>query len=120
MTSLAGKRILIVEDEMMLALTLEDHLLQAGVIAIGPAMRLETAIALAKAEPLDAAILDINIDGGRSYPVADVLLSRSIPFVFATGYGHVESRSDLECIPTITKPYLFAAIRDALANVLRR
>jgi CheY-like chemotaxis protein len=84
---LSGKRILVVEDEFMIAEGLAGMLEQCGVEVVGPAPTVGAALALATTEDqLDCAILDINLRGQMSYPVADALQERGIPFVFATGY----------------------------------
>jgi CheY-like chemotaxis protein len=80
-------RVLIVEDEAAISMLIEDMLLDLGIEIVGPASRLDPALQLAREAEFDAAILDINIGGVQSYPVADVLLSRGIPAIFATGYG---------------------------------
>ncbi|RYD46101.1 MAG: response regulator, partial [Sphingomonadales bacterium] len=86
MTMLAGLRVLIVEDEPVVAMCLEDILEELGCVTVGPANRLSEGLALAEG-PLDAAILDINLAGERSNAIAQRLHDRSIPFAFASGYG---------------------------------
>ncbi|MBE9607064.1 response regulator [Acetobacteraceae bacterium H6797] len=103
--SLAGKNILIVEDEMIVAMDLEDSLRRHGAKVIGPALRLKTALDLAGSAAIDAAVLDVNLNGERSYPVAQLLLERGIPFLFATGYGHVEQEMRFAEVPLLKKPY---------------
>ena len=80
-------RILIVEDEMTIALLLEDMVVDLGHEPAALAMRLPQALQLAETEALDLAILDVNLDGRMSFPVAEVLERRGVPFLFATGYG---------------------------------
>jgi len=80
-------RVLIVEDEMLVAMLIEDVILDLGHEVVGPAMRLETALEAVETENLDFAILDINLAGKQSFPVADLLADRGIPFIFASGYG---------------------------------
>lgn len=80
-------RILVVEDEMTIALMIEDMLIDLGHVVVDLPMRLAPALAAAHTADIDFAILDINLDGVKSYPVAQVLLERGIPFAFATGYG---------------------------------
>lgn len=85
---LNGVRVLIVEDEPLVAILLEDMLGEFGCEIAGPAYSLEEAIAAARSEdPVDLAILDVNLRGAPVYPVAEVLVERSIRFVFASGYG---------------------------------
>ena len=117
MTIFTGKYVLIVEDEPIVAMCLEDVIAALGCRVIGPAARLDQAIALAGHEPIDAAILDVNLGEDRSYPVADLLRARSIPFVFATGYASAgyERMPDAQFIE---KPYTAAQIRSALGEMI--
>lgn len=87
MPSLEGKRILVLEDEPLVAMLLEEMLLDFGCEVIGPAYSIAQAVPLALEQPLDAAVLDINVNGEMSHSVAAILHSRGVPFVFATGYG---------------------------------
>lgn len=102
--SLEGINVLAVEDEMLIAMMLEDILEDAGcnVIVAG---HLEEALMLAQKRDLDAAILDENLHGMRSYPVAEALHARGIPFIFATGYGEANLRALYPDRPVIAKPY---------------
>lgn len=86
MSSFAGKRILVLEDEFLLAMDVVDTLEGLGAIVIGPAHRIDTALALL-GEPMDAALLDVNIGGVSSGPVAERLATLGVPVIFATGYG---------------------------------
>lgn len=111
------RRILLVEDEPIIAFALEDLVDELGFEVIGPAYRLSEALALADAVGLDAAILDVNLNEERSYPVADLLASRGIPFLFATGYaeGGVDWRGTAA---VIAKPYGREQLSKALAELL--
>lgn len=80
-------RILVVEDEMTIALMIEDMLTDLGHKVVGLALRFTQAVNLAKDAQIDFAILDVNLNGQNSFPVAELLEARGIPFVFATGYG---------------------------------
>jgi PAS domain S-box-containing protein len=82
-----GKRILIVEDSVLVALDIEGQLRDNGAVPVGPAYMLETAMSLAREEQLDAALLDVNISGRTIFPVAQILRARNIPFIFLSGYG---------------------------------
>lgn len=83
-----GLRVLLVEDEYLLADHLADVLASIGSTAVGPAGSVGHALELIRRAPrIDAAILDVNLDGERVYPVADMLRERGIPFVFSSGYG---------------------------------
>jgi two-component sensor histidine kinase len=118
-TSLKGSRVLIVEDAVLLALELETGLSEAGATVVGPAYELEEAIALLD-QPIDAAVLDANLNGRSVTPVAEVLHQRQIPFVFATGYGETGGAPGGFDAPVIRKPYdvtqVAAAVAELLAN----
>lgn len=111
---IGGKKVLIVEDEMLVAMNLEDLLIELGADVVGPAMRIETALELARTAAIDVAVLDINLHGGRSYPVAELLCDRGIPFIFATGYGHAEDQERFARVLTLAKPYRPTELADAL------
>lgn len=115
---LVGKRVLVVEDEMLVAMNLEDTLVDLGAEVVGPAMRLDTALELARIEQFDVAVLDINLHGGRSYPVAEALRERGLPFVFATGYGHAEGAEAFSDVAILVKPYRAEELADALKSAL--
>jgi CheY-like chemotaxis protein len=102
-SALAGKRILILEDEVLLALDAAETLEELGAVIIGPAHRVDAAMVLLDAIRPDAALLDVNIAGSTSSAVARRLLDMNVPFVLATGYG---SRSEIAggCA-VIDKPY---------------
>jgi DNA-binding response OmpR family regulator len=80
-------KILLVEDETMIALLLEDLLAELGHEVAGMALRLPEALEMARRAEIDFAILDVNLAGSASFPVSDVLAERGVPHVFATGYG---------------------------------
>jgi CheY-like chemotaxis protein len=86
-SKLQGLRILVVEDEALVALQLEDMLTELGCAVVGPASRVRQAHQLLDEQPVEAAVLDLNIAGELVYPVADELKSRGLPYIFATGYG---------------------------------
>lgn len=100
-----GRRVLVVEDEMMIALLIEDTLCDLGAEVVGPASHLDAALRLAGDGPLDAAILDVNIRGGNSYPVADILAERGIPFIFCSGYSDWAIEARHRGRPRLAKPY---------------
>jgi CheY-like chemotaxis protein len=116
MNGFAGKRVLIVEDEPVVAMCLEDMLDDLGCVTIGPASRLAEGLALASEVALDAAILDINLGGERSTAIAEMLRSRAIPFAFASGYGAPPPGFDDP--PMIEKPYRQAQIAAMLHQLL--
>src|SRR4030095_13766614 len=107
---IAGRRILVVEDEMLIAMEIEATLETLGCDIVGPVSTLETALQLAREMTLDAAILDITIRGGKSYPVAKELLSRDIPFALASGYGDWALPEAMRDRPRLTKPFTTAEL----------
>lgn len=98
-------RILLVEDEMLVAMLLEDMLAEAGHTLIGPLARVDQAIEAARQETIDLAILDVNVGGDEVYPVAKALAARNIPFAFATGYGAHGLLEPWQDRPTLQKPF---------------
>jgi CheY-like chemotaxis protein len=109
-------RVLIVEDEMTIALLLEEMVEELGHEVAGLAMRLPQAVELARTCVLDLAILDVNLDGHMSYPVAEILAGRDVPYVFATGYGSAGIEPDHRHGVIIKKPYAMADIQAAIEN----
>jgi CheY-like chemotaxis protein len=116
---LVNARILVVEDEMLVAALLEDRLAALGCRVIGPATAVADALELLKTEEVDAAVLDVNIGGEKVFPVADALAARNIPFLFATAYGaggvvEPHNRRDV-----LDKPYQARALEHALRSALQ-
>jgi len=112
---LTGRRILIVEDESLVAMLLETILEDMGCTPVGPAASVDEGLKLVS-EPgtLDAALLDVNVAGRQIFPVADALKARGVPFVFSTGYGEGGLPDEWRSQHTIQKPFTEAAVRDAL------
>ncbi|MBC7905561.1 MAG: response regulator [Rhodospirillaceae bacterium] len=102
---LAGLRVLVVEDDAMLAMALEMTLSDLGCEVVGLASNLTDAAPLAREATIDGAILDVNLSGEQVFPVADILAARNIPFVFATGYGVAGLRDCDRGRPVLQKPY---------------
>jgi DNA-binding response OmpR family regulator len=113
-----GKRALVVEDEAMVSMMLEDALTEMGCVIAGSAARLAEAQALAASLAIDFAILDLNLNGELSYPVAEVLAGRGIPFIFSTGYGPKALPAHLRDVLTIGKPFEFRELERAVAAAL--
>jgi CheY-like chemotaxis protein len=84
---LAGKRVLIVEDESMVAMLIEGLLEECECSIVGPCNTFEKALEAARTETFDLAVLDVNLRGTMVYPVAELLSARHIPFLFVSGYG---------------------------------
>ncbi|RKK02892.1 response regulator [Pseudoroseomonas wenyumeiae] len=103
--TLNGRRILVVEDEALIAMLVEDALLDAGAEVLGPAATVEEALALLEDSEIGGAVLDINLAGQLSTPVADLLAERGVPFVVATGYGAAGLPEHHRGVPVLAKPY---------------
>lgn len=104
----------------MVALLAERMLAELGCRVIGPAARLDKALELAERHAFDLAILDININGKKVYPVAAALAARGIPFVFTTGYGKARVCDRYRDRPTVQKPYRVEDLRTAIAAAYGR
>lgn len=113
-----ARRVLIVEDEMIVSMLLEDFLAEIGHEPVGPAARLDEALAMARDEALDAALLDLNLNGKETYPVADILAARGIPFAFATGYGPGGIPERYRNGPILPKPFRRADLERVLARMM--
>jgi PAS domain S-box-containing protein len=99
-----GNRVLLVEDEILVAMMMRDILTELGFSVIGPFSRLSEAMIAAVHDDIDAGIIDVNLGGEFVYPVADVLVARKIPFVFVTGYGVESIDGRFADIPIVKKP----------------
>jgi len=115
---LAGLHVLAVEDESLVAMWLEDLLTDLGCLVVGPANTINAALALLDQQPVDAAVLDINIAGEKVFPVADRLTALNVPFVFATGYGLSGVQEPHAHRPVIQKPYTTGTLQRALESVV--
>lgn len=114
-----GLRVLLVEDESVIAMVMEDLLVQFGHKVIGPVGRVNKAVEMAQHEALDVAILDVNLNGQEVYPVAAALSARGIPFIFTTGYGEDKLPPRYRNRPILNKPFQWRDLRDVLAKIGR-
>ena len=105
---------------MAVAMLLEDMLQDLGYEVVGPAARLAAALALAEGEALDGAILDVNLAGEPSYPVAEALGRRGVPFLFLTGYGSAGVEPAFRDRPVLQKPFAQAELEAKLKGALAR
>jgi CheY-like chemotaxis protein len=113
-----GKRILVVEDELMIRMLLEDMLGELGYTIAAEAARLDEALAAARNIEFDVAILDVNLNGQTTAPVAEALAARGTPFVFATGYGEHGLPEAYRDRPTLKKPFQMDGLNRALQSAL--
>lgn len=117
-TSHKGLRVLIIEDESMVAMLIEDMLADLGCTIAGVASRLDEAMGKVSSLAFDAAILDVNLNGSLTHPVAEALVERGTPFILATGYGASGVPETLRRVPVLTKPFYQRDLEQALAAAL--
>jgi CheY-like chemotaxis protein len=113
-----GQKILIVEDEAMIAIMLEDMLDELGYGVAGIAAKTPQALELIDSTPVDAAILDVNLSGQESYDIAAVLEERGIPFLFSTGYAALAVEERYRSRPFLQKPFRQEELQKALSKML--
>lgn len=117
---LAGQRVLLVEDSLIIALDAEDIATRLGAAEVATAASVDAALDLIAASAPTVAILDINLGNGNSFPIADALLELNVPFMFATGYGEQARFPDRHRgRPVVQKPYTIENVARALAEMLR-
>ena len=117
--SLEGARILVVEDNFLAAEVVRDVLERSGYTVIGPVGRVAQGLQLAQQEKLDGAVLDVNLNGDRCFPIAHALGSRGVPFMFLTGYdSSAMIPADLQGVRRLGKPVLEHQLIDALRELI--
>ncbi|UDL95521.1 response regulator [Lichenihabitans sp. PAMC28606] len=116
---LSGCRVLVVEDEILLAFELIDELQELGAIPIGPVPTVAEALAAIEATAIDAAMLNVHLRGQLSFAIANTLVERNIPFIFVTGNGSFVQEHFLD-IPAYLKPYDLPEIVDALELLIKK
>ena len=116
---LNGARLLIVEDEYLLAREMADYFENLGVEIVGPVGTVAHALALIASSHIQIAVLDVNLRNERVYPVADLLTLKQIPFVFASGYGSELEPDAYAGAPRCIKPIEFAVLADTLGERLK-
>jgi CheY-like chemotaxis protein len=102
---LSGLRVLVVEDESLIAMLIEDALTDLGCVLVAVASNLKDALHKAGALDFDIAILDVNLNGQSAFPVAELLVTRGVPFVFSTGYGALGLPDAFSGAPLLSKPF---------------
>jgi CheY-like chemotaxis protein len=118
--STPAKRVLVVEDELMIRMLLEDMLGELGYAIAAQAADIDQALAAAKSADFDLAILDVNLNGQPISPVADALAARGTPFVFATGYGERGLPEPYRDRPALKKPFQLDGLKQMLETALDR
>ncbi len=115
---LRGKKVLVVEDEALITMLFEDILADFACEVVGPAMNLRQATELAETAEIDVAILDVNLNGEPSYPVAAILQGRGVPLVFSSGYGSHGLPPEWQDRPTLPKPFTSDEVAEALSRLV--
>jgi DNA-binding response OmpR family regulator len=115
--SLVGKHILVVEDEYYIASDLKRALTKHGAVVVGPVGDVNKGLALLDHQPLDAAVLDVNLEGSTSYPIADLLVEHSVPYLFLTGYDGWSLPEKYRASPRVAKPFTVAAVLSAVEQL---
>ena len=117
--ALRGRRVLVIEDEMLVAMEFESLLQRQGCAVVGPASTVDRALALLNHDQPDAALLDLDLNGEPATAVAVALKTRGVPFVLVTGYGEAQSSEpELQGAPRVDKPVNHYALVRALAQVM--
>lgn len=118
MVELSGARVLLVEDEGLVALMIEDMLEELGLKVVASAAHVPKACELAARASFDLALLDVNLAGERVFPVARILRDRKIPFLFSTGYGGPPLEEEFRHAPAIGKPFSIDQLKEQLQTIL--
>ena len=116
---LFGKRVLVAEDEILVAMLLELILADAGCTVIGPFGRVSDALDALATETVDVALLDVDLSGEKVFPVADALSGRNVPFLFVTGYGRSALPKDHQDWEAVSKPFVPEQLAERLARKVR-
>ena len=116
--ALEGKRILVVEDSPVVAEASEFMLEDIGCLVVGPAGNMASALQLAEEEGVDGALVDVNIRGGKSFPVLRILERRGIPFLLTSGYADWTMPEEWRDRPRLAKPYTPNMLRESLLQLL--
>jgi CheY-like chemotaxis protein len=109
-----SRRVLIIEDEVMIALSIEEALEEPGFEVAGTATRVDQALEMVESIAFDIAILDVNLALEKSFPVADLLASKGARFIFMTGYGPDGTEGRYDSVPVVFKPFQTADLATAL------
>jgi len=115
---LSGRRVLVLEDEMLVLMNIENMLAEMGCESVTAAASVNEALDLLAEQQFDVALLDVNLNGCESYPVADALAVRGVPFAFSTGYSAAGIRNDHRDRPVLRKPYQHAELVRIVTGLL--
>jgi CheY-like chemotaxis protein len=113
-----GRRVLVVDDEVLVAMLIADMLEDLGHEVVGPAHSLDDGLSLAQAGAFDCAILDISLNGRSSVPIADSLREQGIPFMFASGYPPDANEAGFQGVPLLQKPFNMRQVEETLERTV--
>jgi DNA-binding response OmpR family regulator len=116
-STLAGMRVMVVEDELLIAMLIEDTLLDQGCVIVGPFTSVPEALTAARDGDFDLALLDVNLRGEKVYPVAELLAARHIPFLLLSGYGSDAIPADRPEWQAVSKPFI---VTELVAKLIRQ
>lgn len=116
--NLQGLRVLVVEDEALVSMLLEDTLTDLGCRMVSIATSLSDAMNTAASSDYDAVVLDVNLHGEHTFPVAELLAEKGIPFIFSTGYGAAGIPETFQHVPILQKPFQEHDLKKALSAAL--
>lgn len=115
---LMGRRVLVVEDEMLILMMIEDMLAELGCTQVVTAATVQKALALVADQEFDAAMLDMNLNGNDTYEVADALAARRVPYLFATGNILSGVRENYRAASFLRKPYTLDDLAHTFIQIL--
>jgi CheY-like chemotaxis protein len=117
---LTGRRVLVIEDEMLILMMIEDMLADLGCESVAVASKVGPAISLIEGQEFDTAMLDMNLNGIESYPVADALSARDVPYFFSTGNSLTDMKDGYRDQEVLKKPFTFEQLSTMLSRSLHR
>lgn len=116
--SIAGLKVFVVEDEVLISMMLEDMLVDLGCEVVGPSINIDEALRVVQDNSIELAILDLNLNGVSAFPIADILQARKVPIIFSTGYGAGDTlQGTYKDFPTLSKPYDTDDLQQMLVKV---
>jgi DNA-binding response OmpR family regulator len=114
---LPERRILVVEDELLIGLDVRATLLSVGCVVVGPIQTVDAAVRTVRTDPIDAAVLDINLGGDLSFPIADALAEANVPYLFLTAHARVNLPEPYSNQTVIAKPFSPSVLLQGLAGI---
>ena len=117
---LSGRSVLVIEDEMLILMMIEDMLADLGCESVAVASKVGPAISLIEGQEFDTAMLDMNLNGIESYPIADALAARDVPYFFSTGNSLTDMKDGYRDQDVLKKPFTFEQLSDMLSRSLVR